>query len=79
MQEADLVLVVGTKLGEVATAGWTVPKHDAKVIHIDIDAAVIGRNYRTKVGIWLRMPSWPLGTYFIQLHEEPAEQVDDSR
>ncbi len=51
MQEADVVLVVGTKLGEVATAGWTVPKHEAKLIHIDIDAAVIGRNYRTTVGM----------------------------
>jgi acetolactate synthase-1/2/3 large subunit len=51
MQEADVVLVVGTKLGEVATAGWTVPNHEAKLIHVDIDAAVIGRNYRTKVGM----------------------------
>ncbi len=46
----DVVLVVGSKLGAERTAGQRLPL-PAQLIHIDIDPAEIGYNYRTSVGI----------------------------
>lgn len=42
---ADVVLVLGSKLGQAATVGYDVPAPDATVIHLDIDAEEIGRNW----------------------------------
>ena len=44
-RDADLVIFVGCKLGNVATFGWTVPDRKVKIIHIDISADWIGRNF----------------------------------
>jgi acetolactate synthase I/II/III large subunit len=46
----DCLLAVGTRFGEIPTGsyGCKVPKN---LIHIDIDPAVIGRNYPAKVAI----------------------------
>ncbi len=44
-READLVIFVGCKLGNVATFGWTVPAGRTRIIHIDISAEWIGRNF----------------------------------
>ncbi len=44
-RDADLVMFVGCKLGNVATFGWTVPTAKTKIIHIDISADWIGRNF----------------------------------
>ena len=46
VRAADTVLLVGTKTGNVATAGWTVPDPRSRIVHIDIDPQEIGRNYR---------------------------------
>lgn len=51
VKESDVVLLVGSRTNEMATSAWTVPDAKSTIIHIDIDPAEIGRNYRTEVGI----------------------------
>ena len=48
--DCDATLAIGCRFGEVATGsyGFTPP---APLIHVDIDAEVIGRNYPAQVGI----------------------------
>ena len=49
--EADLVFYIGSHAGGQVTARWQVPRPGAPVIHLDIDAREIGRNYPTQVGL----------------------------
>lgn len=49
--EADLVFFVGSRTGGQVTARWQVPKIGTRVIHLDIDAATIGRNYPTELAL----------------------------
>jgi acetolactate synthase-1/2/3 large subunit len=42
LDDADLVLVLGSRLDEVTTQGFTRPRHDARVIHVDTDVSVLG-------------------------------------
>ncbi|HET9663167.1 MAG TPA: thiamine pyrophosphate-binding protein, partial [Burkholderiales bacterium] len=49
--EADLVFYIGSRTGGQVTARWQVPRPGTPVIHLDIDAREIGRNYPTKVGL----------------------------
>jgi acetolactate synthase-1/2/3 large subunit len=50
--EVDVLLVVGSSLNEFVTNGWTVPiGRQQKLVHLDIDPGVIGRNYPTDLGI----------------------------
>jgi acetolactate synthase-1/2/3 large subunit len=46
---ADLVLFVGSKTGGQVTTGWKVPRPGTTIIHLDIDAAEMGRNYPTAI------------------------------
>ena len=47
--EADLLIAVGCRFGEISTSGWSMKPPD--LIHIDIDASVIGHHYTPRVGI----------------------------
>lgn len=49
--ESDLVFYIGSHTGGQVTARWQVPKPGKPVIHLDIDAREIGRNYPTRVGL----------------------------
>jgi acetolactate synthase-1/2/3 large subunit len=47
---ADLVVFVGCRAGSVSTERWRHPAPGkAKIIHIDVDPAVLGANYRVDV------------------------------
>jgi acetolactate synthase-1/2/3 large subunit len=54
-READLILAVGTRLAEANSSSWdsrfTFSIPPTRLIHIDADAAEIGRNYPTELGV----------------------------
>jgi len=51
VNDSDLVFFVGCRTGSMATDSWTVPKSGTKVIHLDVDARELGRNYATEVAL----------------------------
>jgi len=52
IEKADVLVVVGSKLGEIATNRWTIIKPNTKIIQIDIDPTEPGKVYGVAVGIW---------------------------
>jgi acetolactate synthase-1/2/3 large subunit len=50
--EADVLLVVGCKLGEIATKRFTIPGPGKTVIHLDVLAEEFGRTYPPTVALW---------------------------
>lgn len=51
LDTADAILVVGCKLGEIATKRYTIPRPGIPIIHLDILAEEIGRWARTDVAM----------------------------
>ncbi len=49
---SDCLLVVGCKLGEIATKRYTVPAPGTPVIHLDIVAEEMGRTYAPALKLW---------------------------
>jgi acetolactate synthase I/II/III large subunit len=49
---ADCILVVGCKLGEIATRRYTVPPPGKALVHLDIVAEEIGRCYPPAIALW---------------------------
>ncbi|WP_033058224.1 acetolactate synthase catalytic subunit [Sinorhizobium arboris] len=45
LDEADLVLLVGTRTNQNGTDNWRLVPQGAKIVHIDIDPGEIGRTY----------------------------------
>jgi acetolactate synthase I/II/III large subunit len=45
VEQADIVLLVGTRTAQNGTDSWTMFPKNARFIHIDIDSAEVGRNY----------------------------------
>ena len=50
--EADLVFVVGCKLGEIATKRFTVPPKGARIIHLDLLPEEFGRTTEPELALW---------------------------
>lgn len=54
-RNADVILGLGTRFDDRATSAWlpgfTYSIPQSKLIHVDIDAAEIGRNFQTELGI----------------------------
>ncbi|OCC23639.1 hypothetical protein MB02_10755 [Croceicoccus estronivorus] len=50
LEQADTVLAIGTRFQTVATWFWSL-RLPPRLIHIDIDATVLGRNYHPEIGI----------------------------
>lgn len=52
IKQADVLLVIGCKLGEIATARWTLLPETAEIVQIDVDPGELGKVHRTRCGIW---------------------------
>ncbi|MGE0716989.1 MAG: thiamine pyrophosphate-binding protein [Alphaproteobacteria bacterium] len=52
IEEADLVLVVGCKLGEIATKRYSLPFKGKPIIHLDILPEEFGRTTEADVVLW---------------------------
>ncbi len=50
LEQADLVLAVGTRFQAVATGFWSLPL-GKKLVQIDVDASMISRNYPAAAGV----------------------------
>ncbi|HEX2115559.1 MAG TPA: thiamine pyrophosphate-binding protein [Alphaproteobacteria bacterium] len=52
VERADLVMFVGCRAGSVTTERWRYPAPGkAKIVHVDVDASVIGVNYKADAAI----------------------------
>ena len=51
IKAADVLLVVGCKLGEIATSRWTLFSPGTTIVQIDIDPSELGKVYRTEHGL----------------------------
>ena len=52
IEESDLVLVVGCKLGEIATKRYTVPPAGARIVHLDMLPEEFGRTLEPTIAMW---------------------------
>jgi acetolactate synthase-1/2/3 large subunit len=50
-QESDLLIVLGSRLNQQTTAGFTLPRPGHPFVHIDANEGNIGQNSRPEVGI----------------------------
>ncbi|MHB8646040.1 MAG: thiamine pyrophosphate-dependent enzyme [Thermomicrobiales bacterium] len=51
LMEADVLLALGTRLSEFTTGAYTIPAPRTQVIHVDIDASVVGVNNAIALGV----------------------------
>jgi acetolactate synthase I/II/III large subunit len=47
IEQADLILLVGTRTNQNGTDSWTLYPRNARFIHIDTDGQEVGRNYQS--------------------------------
>lgn len=52
LKNADTILTVGCKLGEIATSRYVLPPRGVPMVHIDIVAEEIGRTAPAEIGLW---------------------------
>ena len=53
LEESDLLIYVGCRMGSVVTIGWSFPAPDPErqIVHVDVDPEVLGRNTRDALNI----------------------------
>lgn len=51
VENADLVIGLGTRFGELTSVGWTLVPEDAPLVHVDLDPTWLGRNYEPTVAV----------------------------
>jgi acetolactate synthase-1/2/3 large subunit len=51
VREADLALVIGSRLGGMVTDSYTVPTPSARILHVDVDPEVLGATYREELSV----------------------------
>lgn len=51
VDEADLVIFVGSNTSDMTTAFWKLPRKSTQIIQIDVDPVELGRNYKGTIGI----------------------------
>ncbi|HYI70315.1 MAG TPA: thiamine pyrophosphate-binding protein [Skermanella sp.] len=52
IEDADLILAIGCKLGEIATKRYTVPEPGKTIIHLDNVAEEFGRTVQPALALW---------------------------
>jgi acetolactate synthase I/II/III large subunit len=52
IEAADLILVIGCKLGEIATKRFIIPSPGKRIIHLDIVAEEFGRTIAPEIALW---------------------------
>jgi acetolactate synthase I/II/III large subunit len=79
IKQADVLLVVGPRLGEATTDGYTLitPNHPGQtLIHVHPDPNELNRTYRTDIAICSGM--WPIANDLVSA-KEPSEPRADAR
>jgi len=79
MGQADLILAVGTRLGDVTTQGYVLPAAptpDQPLIHIYPDAEVLGQNYETEVGYACDVDAFLEGLAALEAPQPPEPRGD---
>lgn len=51
LEESDLLFVIGSRLGEISSAGWDARLGQRPIIQLDIESAEIGRNFPSVLGL----------------------------
>lgn len=51
LENADLVIGVGTRFSDLTTVGWTLIADDADIVHVDRDPEWLGKNYDPAVAV----------------------------
>jgi acetolactate synthase-1/2/3 large subunit len=51
LADADLVLVLGSRLGGLATNAWSIPRPGTRIVQVDTDPVAIGMNFPPELGI----------------------------
>lgn len=51
VENADLVVGLGVRFGDLSTVGWTLLSDDADVVHVDLDAEWLSKNYDADVAV----------------------------
>lgn len=52
IRQADLLVVIGCKFGEIATSRWTLIPAGVPIVHVDIDPSEISKYYQVAEGVW---------------------------
>ncbi len=75
MEEAELVVFLGSKIGSVVTVGFTFPEvtHAKRLVHVDINPEALGNNYENELSI-----AGDVGAVVDGLIERIPEEVDTS-
>ena len=47
----DTCLVIGSRLGSLATDGFTLPRPGSRIIHVDLDPMILGRTYKEELSM----------------------------
>jgi acetolactate synthase-1/2/3 large subunit len=50
-QAADVILAIGTRLGETTTFGYTVPAPSTRLIQVDVAPEVLGRSFPAEIAV----------------------------
>ena len=79
LEQADLVLFIGARAGSTTTEHWQMPSRRTPILHLDVDAATIGTNYRTDVAMVgdARLGLQALNdAVALRIGQRPADAVD---
>ena len=79
LEQADLVLFIGTRAGSTTTEHWQMPSRRTPILHLDVDAATIATNYRTDVAMVgdARLGLQALSdAVALRIGQRPADAVD---